>query len=207
MREIRDRFAERSHARFAAQTTFDDDERPGELSHALARAKAGDAGAIRYLYLRFSGNVYGYTRSIVGDAHEAEDITQQVFARLVTAIGSYEPRGVPFSAWLLRIAHNMAIDHIRRNRATPSELEWLSAAGSDSVAGELSMDVRSAIAELPEGQREVVVMRHIAGWSPPEIADHLGKSEEAVHGLHHRGRRALREGLTRREAVPMAMSA
>ena len=206
MQEIRERFAERCHARFTARTTFDEDARPGELRYAIARAKSGDEGAIRYLYLRFQGNVYGYTRSIVGDPHEAEDVTQQVFARLITAIGSYEPRGVPFSAWLLRIAHNMAIDHIRRQRATPSDLEWLSSTRSERRDG-LSMDVRAAISDLPDAQREVVILRHIAGWSPPEIAHRLGKSEEAVHGLHHRGRRALQAELTRRDAVPVAMPA
>lgn len=206
MHAINDRFKERSCARFIAQKSFDVDERPGELALAVTRAKAGDESAIRYLYLRFSGNVYGYTRSIVTDGHAAEDITQQVFARLITAIGSYEPRAVPFSAWLLRIAHNMAIDHIRRQRSTPSELEWLADAESDNC-NELSMEVRSAIGALPAAQREVVVLRHILGWSPPEIAERIGKSEEAVHGLHHRGRRALQGELTRRDIAPMAMAA
>ena len=206
MHAINDRFKERSCGRFVAQKSFDADERPGELTLAINRAKTGDEHALRYLYLRFSGNVYGYTRSIVTDGHEAEDVTQQVFARLITAIGSYEPRAVPFSAWLLRIAHNMAIDHIRRQRSTPSELEWLGSAESTG-SNELSMEVRSAISSLPAAQREVVVLRHILGWSPPEIAERIGKSEEAVHGLHHRGRRALQAELSRRDVTPMAMAA
>jgi len=206
MREIEERFAERGYAHFAARKKLDDDTCPGELAHAIARAKSGDENAFRYLYLRFSGNVYGYARSIVADAHEAEDVTQQVFARLMIAIGSYEKRGVPFSAWLLRIAHNMAIDHIRKQRAQPSDLEWLGATGDEGVS-ELAMDVRSAISSLPDAQREVVILRHIVGWSPPEIAVQLGKSEEAIHGLHHRGRRALKADLFRRGAVPTAMSA
>lgn len=206
MHAISERFKERNRSRFVAQTSFDADSRPGELTQAIARAKDGDEMAMRYLYLRFSGNVFGYTRSIVADGHEAEDITQQVFARLITAIGSYQPRAVPFSAWLLRIAHNMAIDHIRRQRATPSELEWVGAA-EDFDCSELSLEVRSAVSALPDAQREVVILRHILGWSPPEIAVRIGKSEEAVHGLHHRGRRALQAELTRRDVTPMTMAA
>lgn len=206
MHAINDRFKERSHARFIAQRTFDADERPGELSLAIARAGTGDENAIRYLYLRFSGNVYGYTRSIVADGHAAEDITQQVFARLITAISAYQPRAVPFSAWLLRIAHNMAIDHIREQRATPSEMDWLGSA-EGTACGELSLEVRSALSALPDAQREVVVLRHVLGWSPAEIAKTIGKSEGAVHGLNHRGRRALQAELARRHVCPMTMAA
>ena len=206
MHAIDDRFNDRCQNHFTAHTTFDVDTRPGELSSAIARAQAGDERAIQYLYLRFAGNVYGYSRSIVGDSHDAEDVTQQVFTRLITAIASYEPRGVPFSAWLLRITHNMAIDHIRRQRAMPSDMEWLGSSSSD-VRTDMSMEVTAAITALPEAQREVVVLRHILGWSPPEIAERMGKSEEAVHGLHHRGRRALRADLTARDLAPMTMAA
>ncbi len=206
MHAIDHRFKDRADSRFVARTTFDLDEQTGELRQAIARAQDGDNVAIRYLYLRFGGNVYGYTRSIVGDAHAAEDVTQQVFTRLITAIGSYEPRAVPFSAWLLRIAHNMAIDHIRRQRVTPTEVDRFGCA-DDVDCHELSIEVRSAICALPDAQREVVILRHILGWSPPEIAVRIGKSEEAIHGLHHRGRRALRAELARRNVAPVTMAA
>src|SRR2546429_8678029 len=81
----------------------------GTVSRAVARAKEGDSDAIRYLYVRFAGNVYGYARSIIRDEHEAEDVTQQVFAKLMLSIHKYEQRDVPFSAWILRITHNLAI--------------------------------------------------------------------------------------------------
>lgn len=206
MHAIDDRFNDRCRDRFTAHTSFDADTRPGELSSAIARAQDGDERAIQYLYLRFAGNVYGYSRSIVADTHEAEDVTQQVFTRLITAIASYEPRAVPFSAWLLRITHNMSIDHLRRQRATPSDMEWLGSTGTDTCS-ERSMEIAAAISTLPEAQREVVVLRHILGWSPPEIAARMGRSEEAVHGLHHRGRRSLREDLTARHLAPMTMAA
>lgn len=202
MREITGRFGDRSRVGIAARKGFDDDLRPGELSCAIARARTGDQEAIRYLYLRFSGNVYGYAKSIVADPAEAEDVTQQLFARLISAIRSYEPRGVPFSAWLLRIAHNLSIDAVRRRRSVPLGLDWMADIG-DGRDEDLTIELRAALFELPPAQREVVVLRHIAGWSPPEIAEHLDKSQQAIHGLHHRGRCALREGLTRREAVPV----
>src|SRR3954453_16806278 len=88
----------------------------GELSPVIARAKQGDNNAIHWLYVNYSDNVYGYARSILRDEHEAEDIRQQVFSRLIPSISRYEERAVPFSAWLLRVTHNLAIDHLRRRR-------------------------------------------------------------------------------------------
>ena len=90
-----------------------------KTSLAVARAKEGDREALRFLYVSYSHNIYGYVRSIVRDDHEAEDVTQHVFAKLMTTIGKYDDRGVPFFAWLLRMARNVAIDHLRANRFTP----------------------------------------------------------------------------------------
>jgi RNA polymerase sigma-70 factor (ECF subfamily) len=162
---------------------------------AVARAKEGDREALRFLYVSYSHNIYGYVRSIVRDDHEAEDVTQHVFAKLMTTIGKYDDRGVPFFAWLLRLARNVAIDHLRGNRMTPTETVMdadLSSAGDidDGAA------VWEALASLPEEQREVVVLRHVVGLTPGEIANRLGRSEGSIHGLHHRGRRALQKELT-----------
>ena len=92
-----------------------------KTSLAVARAKEGDREALRFLYVSYSHNIYGYVRSIVRDDHEAEDVTQHVFAKLMTTIVKYDDRGVPFFAWLLRMARNVAIDHLRANRLTPTE--------------------------------------------------------------------------------------
>lgn len=204
--QISDRYTGLNEGRFTRKTALDEDVRPGELDAAVKRAKSGDRDAIRYLYLRFADNIYGYARGIVRDEHEAEDITQQVFAKLMTALSSYEQRSVPFSAWLLRITHNMAIDHMRRQRSVLTD----EVRGSDERADDghaLSMSFRSALEELPAGQREVVVLRHVAGWTPAEIAHKLDKSEDAIHGLHHRGRRALKSALVRLEAAPVTAAA
>lgn len=204
MREISCRYAGRTHASYRRKSGFDADIRPGELDAAIARAKDGDGRAIGYLYLRFADNVYGYARSIVCDDHEAEDVAQQVFTRMITAIARYEPRGVPFSAWLLRITHNTAVDHVRRQRAVPCDDPVAGVEAREDMGRPLSLALRECFAELPDGQREVVVLRHVAGWTPAEIASQLGRTENSVHALHHRGRRALKAALTQREAVPAA---
>ena len=91
------------------------------VAQAIRRAQAGDREALGFLYARYADNVCGYVRSIVHDQHEAEDITQQVFAKLISVIGKYEERDVPFFAWILRVSRNVAVDHIRRQRAIPVE--------------------------------------------------------------------------------------
>jgi RNA polymerase sigma-70 factor (ECF subfamily) len=168
---------------------------------AVARAKEGDVEALRFLYVTYSHNIYGYVRSIVRDDHEAEDVTQHVFAKLMTSIVKYDDRGVPFFAWLLRLARNVAIDHLRANRLTPTEEVFDSGAASE-VELDQAETVRAALAALPEEQREVVVLRHVVGLSPSEIADRMGRTESSIHGLHHRGRRALQQELRLLDSTP-----
>jgi len=187
---------------FRSRTAVDDS--PNALRQtrlAVARAKEGDREAFQFLYVSYSDNVYGYVRSIVRDDHEAEDVTQHVFAKLMTSIVKFDERGVPFFAWLVRFARNVAIDHMRANRATPCE-EVMDPARCDGSDLEHTLTVREILAALPEEQREVVVLRHIVGLSPGEIADRMGRSESSVHGLHHRGRRAFRHELERNDSTP-----
>jgi RNA polymerase sigma-70 factor (ECF subfamily) len=173
------------------------------VSRAVARAKQGDRDAVRFLYLRYADNVYGYVRAIVRDHHDAEDVTQQVFAKLITAIAKYEQRGVPFVAWLLRMSHNVAIDAVRARRTIPSADILGSHDGGCEDAPERARSLHAAFASLPDDQRQVVVLRHVLGLSPGEIAEQLGRTSSSVYGLHHRGRRALRAGLERLESTPL----
>jgi RNA polymerase sigma-70 factor (ECF subfamily) len=178
------------------------------LSRAIERAQEGDREAFGFLYARYADDVYGYVCSIVHDRHEAEDITQHVFAKLIHAIGKYEERDVPFFAWILRVSRNVAVDHIRRRHAIPvQEVRTVEDGGGElQGAGQMS-ELRAALAKLPPDQREVLVLRHFAGLSPTEIAQHTGRSEGSVHGLHHRGRRALTADLTSRGAGPTVAAA
>jgi RNA polymerase sigma-70 factor (ECF subfamily) len=172
---------------------------------AAAHGRDGDQDALRLLYLRYADNVYGYVCSLVHDEHEAEDVTQQLFASLRNRLGRYEPRAAPFSSWILRVAHNAAIDHVRARRPLLCE----EVRGSDEACEEShqqSLDLREALDTLPEDQRLVIVMRFVLGLSPAEVAARIGRSEDAVHGLQHRGRRSLRAALERLDAAPVTLT-
>ena len=132
---------------------------PELVTKAVARAKAGDMSAIHFLYVRFADDVFGYVKSIVHDSHEAEDITQNVFAKLSTAIRRYEPRQVPFTAWILSVARNAAIDNLRSRRQIPFEEVRTDDDGHDQIGFERSQSLRDALWRLPDEQREVLVLR------------------------------------------------
>jgi RNA polymerase sigma-70 factor, ECF subfamily len=187
-----------------------DDESPEamrEVQLAIVGAKQGDREALQLLYVRYAENVYGYVASILHDDKEAEDLTQHVFLKLISAIHKYDDRGVPFSAWLLRLARNAALDHLRRRRAIPAEEVFGTDTGFDERALNRADCLRTALKSLPEEQREVVVLRHVLGLTPPEIAAQTGRSESSIHGLHHRGRKALRQELVRLDAAPCIAAA
>jgi RNA polymerase sigma-70 factor (ECF subfamily) len=150
---------------------------------AVTRAKAGDSEGLHYLYVRYADDVRRFINGLVRDQHEAEDITQNVFAKLMTAL-----------------------DHLRAKRAIPTEEVRLTDTGRAETAQDRGRALRQALEDLPEDQREVLVLRHIVGLSPVEIADTLDKSESSVHGLHHRGRRSLRSNLTELGAAPVVGS-
>jgi len=147
---------------------------------AVARAKEGDRGAVHFLYARYADDVHDYLAGIVRDSHAAEDITQAVFETLMAAIRNYEEGGAPFEAWLPQVARNPALD---RSRC-----------------------LRDALKRLPPEQWHVLVLRHVVGLSPVEIAELVGRTEGSVHGLHHRGRDALEAALRELEAAPVTSS-
>ena len=173
------------------------------VQRAVARARAGDCDGGRYLYSCYADNVYGYVRTIVRDHHDAEDVTQQVFTKLMVALPKYEERSVPFVAWLVRISHNAAVDALRTRRTMPTDEIFGADAAVCDEAPERARCLRAAIATLPSDQREVVVLRHVLGLSLLEIAAQLKRSDSSVYGLHHRGRRALCAELERLESVPL----
>lgn len=191
------------HVGFRRRATLDESPQSAvEVRRAIARTKTGDRDALRFLYVRYSDNVYGYICSIVRDEQEAEDLTQHVFMKLMTVIVQYKDHGVPFSGWLLRMARNVALDHLRRRRPTPTEEVFGADEHTDEESRDRARDLHTALASLPDEQRDVMVMRHVVGLSPPEIAEQMGRTESSVHGLHHRGRRALQDELRRLGSSP-----
>jgi RNA polymerase sigma-70 factor (ECF subfamily) len=176
------------------------------LAKAIARTMDGDAEALRFLYVRYADNVYSYVRTIVRDEHEAEDITQSVFFKLPASLSHYEPRA-PFARWILRVARNLALDHLRATRALPCEEVRHTDRLPEEEGHDRSLALHEALDALPTDQREVLILRHVVGMTPVEIAHRLDKTEASIHGLHHRGRRAMQRELGHMDAVPMVARA
>ena len=188
-------------------STSKDRRRPEVVTQAVASAKAGDGRAVHFLYVRFADDVFGCVRSIVQDTADAEDITQDVFAELGTAIQKYEPRQVPFRAWILRVACNAAVAYLRVRRQIPVEDVRIDDPPNQELCAERVRALREALSWLPPAQLEVLALWHLVGLSPAEIANRLGTTEDSIHGLHHRGRSALQLALREMEVEPLADSA
>jgi RNA polymerase sigma-70 factor, ECF subfamily len=157
-------------------------------------------------YIEFADRVQRYVESIVHDAYDAEDITHNVFVKLLGSPDSYDARKAPLSAWLLRIARNAAFDHLRRRRTLPIDevgMARMAPVRSDAEAGAA---LRIAFESLPDEQREVVFLRCALGLSPGEIANVLGRTKASVNGLEHRGRGALKVSLGRQHMKPATVA-
>jgi RNA polymerase sigma-70 factor (ECF subfamily) len=122
--------------------------------------------------------------------------------KLISVIHKYEPRQVPFTSWILRVAHNVAVDSLRQRRPVPCDEVIESWRPTDDVSHDRRWGLEQALETLPEDQRGVVVLRHLVGLSPGEIADRMGRTESSIHGLHHRARLALRRELAGVECAP-----
>lgn len=154
------------------------------------------------LYVLHAPAVHALVLRVVRDLDDADDVTQQVFAKLLTGLDRYRPGEAPFVAWVLRVARNTAIDHVRHARAVSADRTGDVGAPDDRGADELRSSLRAALALLPQGQRDVLLLTHLVGLSPQEIATVLGCTVRAVHGLHYRGRIAARVTLTELGSAP-----
>jgi RNA polymerase sigma-70 factor, ECF subfamily len=177
------------------------------IAAAVEAAQGGDRDAFCFLYLRYKDSVYGYLLSILRDRYDAEDVTQHVFLKLMSVIQKYEPGEVPFTSWFLRVARNAALDHLRQRRPIPTELVYDPARSGDDRAPERQQAILTALRALPDDQRGVVAMRHLAGLSPIEIAGQMRRSESSIHALHHRGTRTMRRELLAVDCAPATLRA
>jgi RNA polymerase sigma-70 factor (ECF subfamily) len=172
-----------------------DDQRA--IAALIARSSEGDADAFGELYDRFQPEILRYLVHRVRDRETAEDLAQQVFLKAWQAIPRYEQRGLPFKAWLYRMAHNQMVDHYRTYRPT-SDLEGVDVP-EDAEAEERVLEAErnerlgAALERLSEDHRRVLVLRFLMEKPAREIGEIMERKEVTVRGLQMRALRALRK--------------
>ncbi len=189
---------------FPIKTTRTIEERAhSETEHALIRrAVKHDKAAFTALYDCFVDRIHRYIYYKVGNYSDAEDLTAQVFMRAWEAISSYRITGRPFSAWLYRIAHNLVVDHFRRQHASLISLEETVPSEEPRTDFEYLVEMRldsqiisRALQRLTHDQQQVILLRFIEGYSVAEVALMMQRSNGAIRTLQHRALTALNHSL------------
>lgn len=178
-------------------------DREQEVEELVERAQGGDRAALGALYDRMAGRVYRFALVRVGSRPDAEDLTQRIFLKMIEALPRYQRRGIPFEAWLFRLARNAVIDLLRTRRGH-EPLDALvgahSTARGPEESAELAADfagIERAIRALTATQQEVIAYRFMAGLTPREVGLVMGKREGTVRALQFRALEALRRSLGR----------
>ena len=169
----------------------------------VERGQQGDRAALEELYLLHFDRIYSYLHMSLGNRHDAEDVTTQTFLKMLESIGRFRWQSAPFSAWLFRIAHNLAMDHFRASRRwQPEEEVPEPAPPEESSAEEEAMQAlgRQSMLELIEGlsaeQQQVLALKFVFNFSNGEAATILGKTEGAIKSLQHRALVSLQKQIT-----------
>jgi RNA polymerase sigma-70 factor (ECF subfamily) len=172
----------------------------------VGRAQKGDRDALEELYLIHFDRIYSYLHVSVGNRHDAEDLTTQTFLKMLESIGKFRWQSAPFSAWLFRIAHNLAMDHFRASKRWQPEEEVPEPDADESTSAEtgaLESIGRKSMLELIEDlspeQQQVLTLKFVFNFSNGEAATILGKTEGAIKSLQHRALVSLQKQLERRE--------
>jgi RNA polymerase sigma-70 factor (ECF subfamily) len=168
------------------------------------RAQQGDREALEELYLIHFDRIYSYLHMSVGNRHDAEDLTTQTFLRMLESIKRFRWRSAPFSAWLFRIAHNLAMDHFRASRRWQPEEDVPEPPGDEEPSAEaqaLQAIGRESMLELIEGlsqeQQQVLTLKFVFNFPNAEVATILGKTEGAIKSLQHRALVSLQKQIAR----------
>jgi RNA polymerase sigma-70 factor, ECF subfamily len=170
----------------------------------VERAQQGDRGALEELYLLHFDRIYSYLHMSVGNRHDAEDLTTQTFLKMLESIGKFKFQAAPFSAWLFRIAHNLAMDHFRAARRWQPEEEVPEPPGDEEPSAEaqaLQSIGRQSMLELIEDlspeQQQVLTLKFVFNFPNGDVATILGKTEGAIKSLQHRALVSLQKQITR----------
>jgi RNA polymerase sigma-70 factor, ECF subfamily len=176
----------------------------GRVRELVERAQQGDRLALEELYLLHFDRIYSYLHMSVGSRHDAEDLTTQTFVKMLESIGRFRWQSVPFSAWLFRIAHNLAMDHFRaKRRWQPEEEIAEQVQGEETSAEEQALDalgeatLLALIRRLSPEQRQVLTLKFVFRFSNAEVAAVLGKTEGAIKSLQHRALASLQKHVSR----------
>lgn len=167
----------------------------------VRRAQGFDEDALKSLYESYYPKIYGYAFLQMGDVQAAEDLASDVMLKMIESIKSYQFKGLPFGAWVFRIARNRLID-LHRRRKRRGEVD-LSETLAGTLASPLSMAERAlergqlqvAMKHLTDEQRQVIVLKFIQGFDNRSIGRIMGRSEGAIKSLQHRALHALRRVL------------
>jgi len=175
----------------------------------VERAQEGERDALEELYLLHFDRIYSYLHMSVGNRHDAEDLTTQTFLKMLEAIGRFRWQSAPFSAWLFRIAHNLAMDHFRASRRSQPEEDVPEPPGSEEASAEeeaMQAIGRQSMLELIEKlsaeQQQVLTLKFVFNFPNAEVATILGKTEGAIKSLQHRALVSLQKQLTRSATPP-----
>lgn len=177
----------------------------------IERAKT-DKEAFGQLYELYVDRIYNYVYYRTGNAAEAEDLTARIFVRAMQHIGRYRDQGVPFSAWLYRIAHNLVANwHRDRSRRKIISLDdiaqWRMSDDSPEFTTQLLQDremLLAAIRRLPADRQELLILKFVERLPNAEIGDIMDRSEGAIKSLYHRTLLALREDLQEKAGLQPA---
>lgn len=167
----------------------------------LVKASQGDSEAFGVLYDRYVTRIYNYIYYRTGNQHDAEDLTSRVFTRAMKHITNYQDRGVPFSAWLYRIAHNLVANWHRDNsKKHEVELEdnyWVSPESDmpESILEQSEDEVAllKMIRKLPEDRQTLLILKFVEHMSNAEIGTIMDRTEGAIKSLYHRTLLSLRD--------------
>jgi len=166
----------------------------------VRRAQHRDQEAFAQLYEEHFDKIYRYVTLRIGNETEAEDMTQQVFLNALQSISSFKWKGIPFSAWLFRIAHNQVVDYLRSKKRTAVPLDESLASNNNNPQSvvEQKLDIEQlllATKQLTGAQREVISLRFTSELPIAQVAKVMGKSQGAVKALQHSAIVALRKAL------------